>query len=795
MDDFVRNKLNLWGLNELREKFEDEGIDKESLYYLMDKDIDELIPKMGPRIRFKQRLKKMKEEESTEMAMESFSAQTLPSNSDTRKRKVDFQSDSSKFQPTKKRKNEAIFSDLWIFCGVKNIMADVQAKLQNQEDTKVNNFLKTKIMNLETEKRELVGVFGKTGAGKTSLINAVIEEERLLPSGSLSACTSVMIKVEANRLNHKYEAEIEFITKEEWEDELSSRDQFLKDNEDQEKDEEYNDEYHDLVEKLSAIYGEDWKWKTTEQLMEHKYFREIPEFRQSIRKTLTCESAEALSAKMIKYTRSDTKQEGGEVVKRWYWPLVKCVTVRVPNKNFLQHVTLVDLPGNGDRNKSRDEMWKGIVGNCSTVWIVSEINRAAAERESWEILKSASSLLGNGGECRHIHFICTKSDITEDSHDEAAVLDSILKRNMSAKESVRKEFNKLARVKKHFNEDCFQVFTVSSKEFVKRKYLSPEYTEIPKLQEFLQNLNDCHSETSNYLSGANGILSLIQGAKSGNMSGENKDVCKELQRNLSQQSDLIRYAMMENYKTFEKCLQEGVEKSKHSFEKILRTFLYPPRKSDRGFYKQLRKLVENKGVLKPKRRPEKNLNTKLISLLTDSIDEEFKKTFPNDGKCGPIYGVIKEFSLDVEGLKQKYSDVELQLVFLKNEEEQLKTKLTKLIRNRKKNIYNSLARTAEEILQECYDKAAGFSGTGLLQNMRETIERHVHKSKDILFEKAKDEMLDLHSSLTTEILATLERTMKESIELSFKIDKESIPDVSEELTRVQQLHEEFLKSS
>ncbi|XP_015260229.1 PREDICTED: nuclear GTPase SLIP-GC-like [Cyprinodon variegatus] len=494
-------------------------------------------------------------------------------------------------------------TNLSILFNVKNIMADVHAKLPNQKDAKVNNFLKTKIMNLDTEKRELVGVFGKTGAGKTSLINAIIEEERLLPSGSFGACTSVMIKVEANRLNHKYEAEVEFLTKEEWKEELSNRDQFPKDNEDQEKDEEY----HDLVEKLSAIYGEDWKWKTTDQLMEHKYFREIPEFRHSIRKTFTCESAEALSAKMIKYTRSDTKQEGDEVLNRWYWPLVKCVTVRVPHTNFLQHVTLVDLPGNGDRNKSRDEMWKGIVRNCSTVWIVSNIERATSESESWEILKSASSLLGNGGECRHIHFICTKSDVIEDSNDK-----------------------------------------------------------VEKTKMLVKNLR----ETS-----------------------ANK------------------------------------------------------RKSGRGFHNQLKKLVKNKGILKPKHGREKNLNTELISLLTDSIDEEFRKTFPNDGKCGPIYGVIKEVSLDVEGLKQKYSDVELQLVFLKNEEEQLKTKLTKLIRDHKKKIYNSPAKTAEENLKKCYEEAAGFSGTGLLQNMRETIERHVHKSKNILFEKAKDEMLDLHSSM------------------------------------------------
>lgn len=48
------------------------------------------------------------------------------------------------------------------------------------------------------------------------------------------------------------------------------------------------------------------------------------------------------------------------------------------------------------------------------MWIVTDINRAATEKEPWEILKSTCSLMGNGGECQHIHFICTKSDLTED---------------------------------------------------------------------------------------------------------------------------------------------------------------------------------------------------------------------------------------------------------------------------------------------------------------------------------------------------------------------------------------------
>lgn len=68
-----------------------------------------------------------------------------------------------------------------------------------------------KITELEMEKNELVGIFGRTGAGKSSLINAIIGEKNFLPTGIIYACTSVMIKVEANMETSQYEAEIEFI--------------------------------------------------------------------------------------------------------------------------------------------------------------------------------------------------------------------------------------------------------------------------------------------------------------------------------------------------------------------------------------------------------------------------------------------------------------------------------------------------------------------------------------------------------------------------------------------------------
>ncbi|KAM6904707.1 nuclear GTPase SLIP-GC-like [Xenentodon cancila] len=621
-----------------------------------------------------------------------------------------------------------------ILSDVKKIMGHVNVRLQTRENTKLNAFLKSKILDLEVDKRELVGVFGKTGAGKSSLINAVIGQKNLLPSGSVNACTSVMIKVEGNMHNTKYEAEIEFITKEEWKDELWSINHFH-DDEDQEPE---DDEYCEISEKLSALYGDEWKTKSPENLIDSKYFREIPEFLQSRKKILTCESAKELSARFLKYTRSDTKQGGDKDVTRWYWPLVKCVTLRVPKNDLLQHVTLVDLPGNGDRNKSRDQMWKGIVGNCSTVWIVTEINRAASEQESWEILNGAASLLGNGGEFQRIHIICSKSDLTEDldDHSAKAIRAAIIKRNTVVKREVRKEFNRLGKLKKHFSDDCLKVFTVSSREFFKRKLLNQEDTQIPNLQEFLSNLNDCHSETLNYVSGARGILSLIQGASRGE-----------------------------------------------------------ERKSGAAFYWALKSVVNNGGVHKPKKGKILNLNTKLASFLTNSIDEKFRNTFPNDDKCGPFNDTVNKFSLDTERLIHKYKNVELQLIFLKTEEEKLKSMLNKVIRERKKTVYTSLTDNIEGNMQQRYDRAAEFRGTGSLQNMRETIMRHVIESKNIMFDQVKDEMLNQLKSLMEGILQTLRKTMKKSIKLSLKTEEHSIPDVSAELETAQKLYDELKSSS
>ncbi|XP_035763944.1 nuclear GTPase SLIP-GC-like [Neolamprologus brichardi] len=667
MDDFVRNKLTEWKLSDWIDAFEAQEIDEESLYHLNDQEIDQLITKAGPRVKFKEKLKMLKEEQNTTQPQKeavNTSGQDFPSISERGKRKSDhLQSETRKWQPPLKKQYNCAArsqSETEILSDVKNIMRCVSEGLHGRD--KLSAFLKDKIKNLETERRHLVGVFGKTGAGKSSLINAIINKEGLLPSGSVSACTSVMIKVEATN-GSKYEAHIEFITKEDWEDEVQSLKQALEDNDDNDDDDGGNDDLLDPDGKLSALYGEEWKERSTHSLMDNKYFIDIPEFRTS----------------KIKILKSDSVGE---------------VEVKCSEKSILG---------------------RSVRPVCKLQWVQKKIKNA-----------------------------------------------------------VKNEFKKRKTITNHFSEHCFKVFTVSSKEFLKGENVNSDVNEILKLKEILKNLNDAHSETLNYVSGAHGILSLIQGARSGEVVEQKNDVFAILEGNLSIQLNQVKKAIEDIIKAFEQCLSEGVEKSKKACEKKLKSFLYPSKKTNRAFHMTLKSAVRNDGIQKPKKGKPKNLNMILASYLTESIDEKFRDTFPNNIKCGHFNGAIDAFSLSTDSLIEKYKDVKLQLTFLQTEGEKMKTKLNKTILTQKKLIYNSLTETIKDNMKECYKEAAAFTGKGTLKNMRDTIERHVHSKMD-MFEEAKNVMLELLNDLKETVLRTLEKTMKDSIEHSLKSEACSLP--------------------
>lgn len=63
---------------------------------------------------------------------------------------------------------------------------------------------------------------GNTGAGKSSVINAMLDEEKVVPTNWMRACTAVVTEISYNYEEEPYRAQIEFISSADWEKELKT---------------------------------------------------------------------------------------------------------------------------------------------------------------------------------------------------------------------------------------------------------------------------------------------------------------------------------------------------------------------------------------------------------------------------------------------------------------------------------------------------------------------------------------------------------------------------------------------
>ncbi|XP_029903638.1 nuclear GTPase SLIP-GC-like [Myripristis murdjan] len=733
MSDFVKDKLKEWNLQGLIPQFEAEEITEESFLILEEKDIDKLIDKVGPRRIF---IMKHKEFCQSQAEPSTSACRTPPATKKGRKRSAHANKTAENEKAKKKSRTGenhhdtvlATSEEAKMLTEVKEIMKNVCGKLDKETDTELNAFLKGEIKDLETPRKETVGVFGKTGAGKSFLINAIIGAKNLLPSGKVTACTSVVTKVEANEGSSDYVAEIEFISKKEWDDELWSLLMISIDGK------------CDDGGKISALYREGIQ-RSYEELKQDKHFKSLPEFLSSTKKELRCATASQLSAQLVKFTKHDKSG-------RQYWPLVKCVTIKAPRvHDLLEYVTLMDLPGTGDCNPHRNRMWKEYVGSCSTVWIVTEINRAASEKEAWDIFEDTINLIGNGGECQRIIFICTKSDDSGKGCRLVAVMSQPTTTGGATAETTPTQTDR------------------SPHHGHKARNRTPSHPG----QDSPQDGTPCRQANK-------------------------PEVCRILEQIKEAEVDKIRRSIDEAYKAFETRIEEGVEKSLQSYEKDMRkTILDSKGKKDQGFHKKLRSLVVNGGIYKPADKEKRtiDINEILASHLRESIDKKFMETFPNDRSRGPFNGAISKFTLGTERLAEKYTDVSLHLTFLRSEEEKLKMQLRDEITERKKEIYNTLQESIKETMQPCYQDAAKETGTGSLQRMRDKIEKHLQDSKSTMFNKAKDDMLHKMRDLREWILGTVNYKMENAIKLSLKTGDDSLPDVSEEYDKVKKYYEEL----
>lgn len=176
--------------------------------------------------------------------------------------------------------------------------------------------------------KTIIGVVGNTGAGKSSVINALLDEERIIPTNCMRACTAVVTEISYNDTKTPYHAQIEFIKEADWERELKTLFQDLFDpsgnvsrdctNPDTEAGIAYA--------KIKAVYPKKTKEDIANSSIE-KMLREVNHILGTNREIKETDSSK-FYRRLQQFVDSKEKSTGDKKKERKemeYWPLIRVV--------------------------------------------------------------------------------------------------------------------------------------------------------------------------------------------------------------------------------------------------------------------------------------------------------------------------------------------------------------------------------------------------------------------------------------------------------------------------------------
>jgi hypothetical protein len=278
------------------------------------------------------------------------------------------------------------------------------------------------IRESKKEARILVGFLGVTGAGKSSLINGLLEAIDCLPADDEKACTAVCVEIAWNGIDdpeRTYRAKIDRISLEDWQAELEklfqdiSDEALNKDGENGEMDLERDMRIQGAFQKLKCVYPhirtqKDLVTYTVHNLLDH------PNVKNILGKSKIIESSnlEDFSAAIKPYINSsNSKEDGGESFA--HWPLVKVVQLYMKSRILKDGIMLVDLPGSMDTNAARGAIAENYHKNLSLTCVVAPTARASSDKPAQDLLGKVHQRtlqLDNHFSSEHLCFIVSKTD-------------------------------------------------------------------------------------------------------------------------------------------------------------------------------------------------------------------------------------------------------------------------------------------------------------------------------------------------------------------------------------------------
>ncbi|KAJ3999535.1 Dynamin family-domain-containing protein [Lentinula boryana] len=271
------------------------------------------------------------------------------------------------------------------------------------------------LANLQTQStpKTLIAVCGATGAGKSSILNALLEDN-IVPTSGMRACTAVVTEI-AHHNKRTIDADVSFLNVSEWKQELSILQSDLIEEDGSLK------RTHDLKsdagvawQKVHAVYPtltqERLVTMTANQIIAHdptiaqllgstKHIsaRNSRQFREEIAKYIDSKD-QSRGKKDKKDKKNDEtlmdKVRVGASKKKdpnvpAFWPLIRQVNVQCPAECLSSGCVLVDLPGVADANAARNSIAKDYMKRAQCIWILAPITRAVDDKTARDLLGDA----------------------------------------------------------------------------------------------------------------------------------------------------------------------------------------------------------------------------------------------------------------------------------------------------------------------------------------------------------------------------------------------------------------------
>jgi hypothetical protein len=283
------------------------------------------------------------------------------------------------------------------------------------------------VKKLAVQTKTIVGVVGNTGAGKSSVINAMLDEERLVAVNCMRACTATVTEISYNYEQKPYRAEIEFITAQDWEKELKILFEDLIDANGSISKEATNEDSEAGVAyaKIRAVYPKLTKDMLANSqintLMRHDNVRNVLGTTRDFasddslifyKKLQSYVDSKEKTTGKNKTTENEKKPKEKKPAREMeFWPLIKVVRLYVKSDALSTGAVIVDLPGVHDSNAARSAVASQYLKQCSGLWILAPINRAVDDKAAKQLLgETFKRQLKMDGGFSTVTFICSKTD-------------------------------------------------------------------------------------------------------------------------------------------------------------------------------------------------------------------------------------------------------------------------------------------------------------------------------------------------------------------------------------------------